>query len=144
MEEDRREAYLQSMQNDGKRRLLFAVLGGVFSESVDLKGDRVIGAIVVTVGLPQIGYERDCIKESMEKRNGEGFAYAYSYPGIGKVLQAAGRVIRTEEDRGIILLIDQRYRTAQYQRLLPADWFPLCRVNGTNIEGILQEFWKGP
>ena len=143
MEEEKRGAYLDAMQDDGRLRILFAVLGGVFSESVDLKGDRVLGAIVVSVGLPQIGFERDRIRDSMEERNGEGFAYAYSYPGIGKVMQAAGRVIRTEEDRGLILLIDDRYRQLSYQKLLPQDWFPLTRVNGDTITDVLNDFWKG-
>lgn len=143
MDDAARQAFLSRMQADGRRLLTFAVMGGVFSESVDLKGDRVIGAIVVTVGLPQIGFERDLIRDRMQERGGEGFAYAYSYPGVGKVLQAAGRVIRTEEDKGFILLIDERYRTAQYQKLLPADWFPIRRTDGSDLTEVLTQFWKG-
>ncbi len=141
MEEEDRRKMLLTMQDDGERRLCFAVLGGAFSESIDLTGDRVIGAVIVTVGLPQIGYERDRIRDHMETRGGQGFEYAYVYPGIGKVLQAAGRVIRTEEDRGVLLLIDARYRTARYQRLLPPEWYPIRRVDERNIQAVLREFW---
>ena len=142
MTEEARRAVLDQMQDDGTLRLVFTVLGGVFSESVDLVGDRLIGAVIVTVGLPQIGFERDQIRAQMEERLGEGFAYAYSYPGMGKVLQAAGRVIRTEEDKGLILLIDERYRSPAYQKLLPDDWFPIRRVDGETMEDVIKRFWS--
>ncbi|MCR5005586.1 MAG: ATP-dependent DNA helicase [Clostridiales bacterium] len=142
MSDEARLAVLSQMQDDGTLRLVFAVLGGVFSESVDLVGDRLIGAIIVTVGLPQIGFERDQIRAQMDERLGEGFAYAYSYPGMGKVLQAAGRVIRTEEDKGLVLLIDERYRNASYQKLLPADWFPIRRVDATTMTDVIKRFWS--
>ena len=142
MKEEARREFLSRMQDDGTLRLVFAVLGGVFSESVDLAGDRLIGAVIVTVGLPQIGFERDQIRTQMDARSGEGFAYAYSYPGMGKVLQAAGRVIRTEEDKGLILLIDERYRSTAYQKLLPDDWFPIRRVDATTMTDVIEEFWN--
>lgn len=142
MTDEERQQVLDRMQADGELRFIYAVLGGVFSESIDLQGDRVIGSIVVTVGLPQIGFERDLIRDSMEKRNGQGFDYAYAYPGIGKVLQAAGRVIRTETDRGMILLIDSRYGSQRYQKMLPHDWYPIRRVTEKNIQQVLQEFWE--
>ena len=142
MNDEARRAVLQQMQDDGALRLVFAVLGGVFSESVDLVGDRLIGAVIVTVGLPQIGFERDQIRAQMDERLGEGFAYAYSYPGMGKVLQAAGRVIRTEEDKGLILLIDERYRSPSYQKLLPEDWFPIRRVDETTMTDVIKRFWS--
>lgn len=142
MSDEERQQVLDAMQADGELRYIYAVLGGVFSESIDLQGDRVIGSIVVTVGLPQIGFERDLIRDSMEKRNGQGFDYAYAYPGIGKVLQAAGRVIRTETDRGVILLIDSRYGSSRYQKMLPHDWYPIRRVTEQNIQSVLQEFWE--
>ena len=142
MKDEARRAVLRQMQDDGALRLVFAVLGGVFSESVDLVGDRLIGAVIVTVGLPQIGFERDQIRAQMDERLGEGFAYAYSYPGMGKVLQAAGRVIRTEEDKGLILLIDERYRSPSYQKLLPEDWFPIRRVDETTMTDVIKRFWS--
>ena len=142
MSDEARREFLSQMRDDGLLRLVFAVLGGVFSESVDLVGDRLIGAVIVTVGLPQIGFERDQIRTQMDARLGEGFAYAYSYPGMGKVLQAAGRVIRTEEDKGLILLIDERYRSSSYQKLLPDDWFPIRRVDAANMTDIIKEFWR--
>ena len=142
MSDEARREVLAKMQDDGVLRLVFTVLGGVFSESVDLVGDRLIGAIIVTVGLPQIGFERDQIRKEMDERLGEGFAYAYSYPGMGKVLQAAGRVIRTEEDKGMILLIDERYKSPSYQRLLPADWFPIRRVDAANMAEVIKRFWS--
>ena len=100
----------------------FAVLGGIFSEGVDLKGDRLNGVIVVGVGLPQIGFERDLIKQHFSSTGKNGYDYAYVYPGMNKVLQAGGRLIRSEKDTGTILLIDDRYLQQKYQSLLPDVW----------------------
>ncbi len=121
--------------------IAFCVLGGVFSEGIDLVGDRLIGAIVVSVGLPQLGLERNLIREHMEQEVGQGFEYAYMYPGLGRVLQAAGRVIRTETDRGVILLLDERFLQERYRRLYPAHWQPEV-VRPDNVEKRLKEFWN--
>ena len=100
----------------------FAVLGGIFSEGIDLKGDKLIGAIIVGVGIPKISARQDLIKDYFNTKNGQGYDYAYVFPGMNKVLQAAGRVIRTEDDWGVVILIDTRYATAQYRALFPAHW----------------------
>lgn len=99
-----------------------AVLGGVFSEGVDLKGDRLNGVVVIGVGLPQLCYERNLIKEHFNQNEKNGYDYAYVYPGMNKVLQAGGRLIRSEEDHGTIVLVDDRFLRRQYQDLLPQEW----------------------
>lgn len=106
----------------GGQGIGFAVLGGVFSEGVDLPGDRLIGAFVATLGLPQINPVNEQLRERMEAVFGQGYDYAYLYPGLRKVVQAAGRVIRTQQDRGVVWLIDDRYARAEVQALLPAWW----------------------
>ena len=97
-------------------------MGGIFSEGIDLKNDKLIGAIIVGTGLPQISNERQILKDYYDERGMSGFDYAFRYPGINKVLQAAGRVIRTQEDRGIILLLDERFLQADYVPLFPREW----------------------
>jgi len=100
----------------------FAVMGGIFGEGIDLVGERLVGAIVVGVGLPQIGLERDLIKGYYDDHESAGFAYAYTYPGMNRVLQAAGRVIRSDVDRGLIMLIDKRFSREDYRELYPPFW----------------------
>lgn len=123
MGDNDRTAFLESFKSDNDEPLVgFAVLGGIFSEGIDLKGDRLIGVIVVGVGLPQIGFERDLIKQHFSASGKNGYDYAYVFPGMNKVLQAGGRLIRSENDTGTIILIDDRYLTAKYQSLLPVEW----------------------
>ena len=97
----------------------FAVLGGVFGEGVDLAGDRLIGAAIVGPGLPRVGPRQEQLRDYFEQTRGSGFDYAYRYPGMNKVLQAAGRVIRTPRDKGVVLLIDSRFALPDYRRLMP-------------------------
>jgi DNA excision repair protein ERCC-2 len=123
MSEIEREEFLAAFQPNPTKNLVgFAVLGGIFSEGVDLKGDRLNGVIVVGVGLPQIGLERDLIKDYFQKVGKNGYDYSYVFPGINKVLQAGGRLIRSEEDKGLIVLIDDRFLQTKYQNLLPTEW----------------------
>ncbi|MDQ0201370.1 ATP-dependent DNA helicase [Neobacillus ginsengisoli] len=123
MTEAKREAFLEAFKPDQKETLVgFAVLGGVFSEGVDLIGDRLNGVVVVGVGLPQICFERNLIKDHFYKKEKNGYDYAYVYPGMNKVLQAGGRLIRSEEDHGTIVLVDDRFLQRQYQSLLPQEW----------------------
>jgi DNA excision repair protein ERCC-2 len=123
MTEAEREAYLAAFIPDRKQTLLgFAVLGGIFSEGIDLIGDRLNGVVVVGVGLPQLCFERNLIKDHFDKKGKNGYDYAYTYPGMNKVLQAGGRLIRSETDNGTIVLIDDRFLKKQYQRLLPQEW----------------------
>lgn len=121
----------------------FCVMGGIFSEGIDLKSDRLIGTVIVGVGLPQVCLERDIIRDYFNERNNEGFEYAYMFPGMNKVMQAAGRVIRSEIDRGIILLIDERFSNRRYLNLFPKDWFPYSRVvKADDILRYASEFWN--
>lgn len=119
MGEEEREAFLSHFEDTNEATLNFCVLGGIFSEGIDLTGEKLIGVAVVGVGLPQIGLERNLIKGYFDEVEKDGYHYAYTYPGINKVLQAVGRLIRTEEDKGVILLIDDRYRSPLYQTMLP-------------------------
>lgn len=123
MTEEERDHFLAAFQvGSGKTLIGFAVMGGVFSEGVDLAGDRLIGVVVVGVGLPQIGVERDMLKDYFNGQGKSGYDYAYVYPGMNKVLQAGGRLIRSENDRGTLVLIDDRYLQPHYRRLLPEEW----------------------
>ena len=143
MSEFEREEFLEAFQ-DGQNLVGFAVLGGVFSEGIDLSGEKLIGAVVVGVGMPQIGFERNIIKDYFEHNLGEGFHYAYTYPGMNKVLQAVGRVIRTEEDRGVILLIDDRYLRGTYKELMPSEWKGYAKVWDLESQrDYFRRFWEG-
>lgn len=124
--------------------IAFAVLGGVFSEGIDLVGDSLIGAVIVGVGMPQICFDRNIIKDFFDHNTGDGFNYAYTFPGMNKVLQAVGRVIRTEEDKGAILLIDDRYSKSLYKNLMPREWKGFIQVKGQmDTAKYLEEFWEG-
>jgi DNA excision repair protein ERCC-2 len=144
MTEAARETFLAQFSTDNPETLIgFAVMGGIFGEGIDLVGERLIGAVVVGVGLPQLGLERDLIRGYFDQHNGSGFAYAYQYPGFNRVLQATGRVIRTETDRGIIVLIDERFTHARYRSLFPAHWrkFQVIQSEG-EIKDQLGRFWS--
>lgn len=142
MDERKREEFLQVFSKEDNL-LAFAVLGGIFSEGIDLVGDKLIGAVIVGVGLPGINFERDNIKEYFNQTTHKGFDYAYTYPGINKVLQAAGRVIRSEKDRGAILLIDDRFSTSKYKKLFPEEWKDGELVkNDDEISSKLNSFWE--
>ena len=125
MDEASRLAFIERYTHDSQG-IGFAVLGGVFSEGIDLPGARLIGAFVVTLGIPQINPVNEAMRERLQTLFGAGYAYAYLYPGLRKVVQAAGRVIRHREDRGTVVLVDRRYARAEVQALLPA-WWDLSR-----------------
>ncbi len=143
MKEEERESFLQCFQQDAETGLVaFAVMGGVFSEGIDLAGDRLIGAVIVGVGLPQVCFERDIIMDFFKNKNSMGFEYAYMYPGMNKVMQAAGRVIRSELDRGVVLLIDERFGSNRYTSMFPQEWLHNNRVkNPEELGQILGAFW---
>lgn len=123
MSEEEREHFLAEFQAGTEKTLVgFAVMGGIFSEGIDLVGDRLTGVAVVGVGLPQLGPERNLIKAYIDSTGKNGYEYAYVFPGMNKVQQAGGRLIRSETDRGVLLLIDDRYLQPLYQRLLPEEW----------------------
>ncbi|MDT2673551.1 ATP-dependent DNA helicase [Enterococcus dongliensis] len=144
LSEVEREAFLASFDERPEKTMIgFCVLGGIFSEGIDLVGDRLIGTIVVGVGLPQINHEQELIKEYYDEKQNQGFSYAYQLPGMNKVIQAAGRVIRTMSDRGIILLLDQRYTNPHYQNLLPINWSDRKVVyNSEDINKTANDFWQ--
>ena len=141
---DARDAFLSQFSSSNEETLVgFAVMGGVFGEGIDLVGERLIGIVVVGVGLPQLGLERDLIKEYFDALSGNGFAYAYQYPGFNRVLQATGRVIRTDTDQGIIVLIDERFINARYRHLFPSHWQGYKVVTSIDeIEFELRNFWS--
>jgi DNA excision repair protein ERCC-2 len=143
MKESERESFLERFANDNPQTLAgFAVMGGIFGEGIDLVGNRLLGAIVVGVGLPGISLERELIKAYFSATLSAGFEYAYLFPGINRVLQAAGRVIRTENDRGVVLLIDQRYAHFQYKSLLREEWDPVRVRDAEQLAAALQRFWN--
>ncbi|MDU5650525.1 MAG: ATP-dependent DNA helicase, partial [Clostridium perfringens] len=144
MKEKEKEEFLSLFKEGGeKTHLGLAVLGGHFSEGIDLTLDKLIGVIIIGVGMPKICLERESIKEYYNSIGKNGFDYAYVYPGIIKVLQAAGRCIRTEKDKGVVLLLDDRYFTNKYKRLLPREWFLNILVESEEgIKNTCKNFWK--
>lgn len=141
MSEAERESFLEEFQDSGKTLLGFCVLGGVFSEGIDLLGKRLIGVIAVGTGLPQVSNEREILKKYYDGKGENGFDYAYKYPGMNKVLQAAGRVIRTQQDVGIILLLDERFGKKEYSDLFPVEWYDHKCCSIANFENLLKMFW---
>lgn len=143
MQEQEREQFLQMFEQERDGSLVaFCVMGGIFSEGIDLKNDKLIGAIIVGTGLPHISNERQILKDYYDERGMSGFDYAFRYPGINKVLQAAGRVIRTQEDRGIILLLDERFLQADYVPLFPREWRERKVCNLKQMKEEVERFWK--
>jgi DNA excision repair protein ERCC-2 len=144
MTETDREQFLAAFQTENAETLVaFAVLGGLFGEAIDLVGERLIGVVIVGVGLPQINLERDLVREYWQSRGFSGFDYAYTFPGMNRVLQAVGRVIRSESDRGMVLLIDNRFAHTQYRGLFPSWWNPRKVNSLEHIRQIAAEFWSG-
>lgn len=143
MSEAEREEFLDRFSEETDRALVaFGIMGGIFGEGIDLKNDRLIGAIVVGTGLPQISNERTILKDYYDAENGSGFDYAFRYPGINKVLQAAGRVIRTTEDTGVILLLDERFWQRDYDLLYPREWSDRKPCNIANVGKLVADFWE--
>lgn len=140
MDEVEREAFLQTF-NEENDLIAFAVMGGIFSEGIDLVGKKLIGAVIVGVGMPMISFERNIIRDYFDSTGEDGFEYAYTYPGMNKVLQGSGRVIRSKRDKGAVLLIDSRYRTKKYKSLFPREWRNYNMINSGNLMKRLKEFW---
>ena len=117
-------------------------MGGIFGEGVDLVGDRLIGCAIVGVGLPQVNPRQEMLRRYYEQQSGCGFDYAYRYPGMNKVLQAAGRVVRTPQDKGVVLLLDDRFAQPDTARLFPPHWQHIQYLPGTAaLETALKGFW---
>ena len=143
MTEQEREEFLKKFEQERAHSLIgFCVMGGVFSEGIDLTEDKLIGAMIIGTGLPQVCLERELLKYYFDRKNLNGFDYAYLYPGMNKVLQSAGRVIRTDQDRGVIALLDERFMDRRCQEVFPREWndFQIC--NSENIEEKIAKFWK--
>jgi DNA excision repair protein ERCC-2 len=145
MDEAERSAFLEKFSDANAETLVgFAVMGGFFGEGIDLVGERLTGAAIVGVGLPGLSPERDQIRDHFDRTSGNGFDYAYVFPGMNRVLQAAGRVIRSESDRGAILLVDERFSQARYRSLLPAEWRPVVVADEAALRETLTTFWSQP
>lgn len=143
MDEREKEEFLDNFEAPGRDTLVaFCVMGGIFSEGIDLKEDRLIGVMVVGTGLPMVCTEQEILKGYFDEKNGNGFDYAYQIPGMNKVMQAAGRVIRTMDDRGIVVLMDDRFLRSEYQALFPREWQPYQVVDMGSVGQAVGEFWS--
>lgn len=142
MTEEEREAFLSYFHTEREKSFVgMCVLGGIFSEGIDLKAERLEGVMIVGTGLPMVCTEQEILKAYFEEQGENGFDYAYQFPGMNKVMQAAGRVIRTAEDRGVILLLDDRFLQSNVQALFPREWSSYGEVNRDNAGGWLNHFW---
>lgn len=142
MNEQSREEFLTKFDEKGRTLIGFCVLGGIFSEGIDLKNDSLIGAVIVGTGLPMVCNEREILKRYFDEQGDNGFDFAYKYPGMNKVLQAAGRVIRTVDDVGIVALLDERFLSPSYLRMFPREWKEYERVSLNLIEKKVENFWN--
>lgn len=143
MPERARQAFIERFQPAPKKSLVaFIVLGGVFAEGVDLPDDRLSGAAIVSTGIPQLSFERELLREQLDDADDGGYDAAYTYPGMRRVLQAAGRVIRTETDRGVVLLMDMRYRQEKYRALMPPHWDVVDVRKMSELNERLRRFWN--
>lgn len=146
MREKDREEFLSNFDseasNEDRTIIGMCVLGGIFSEGIDLKEDRLIGTIIVGTGLPMVCSEREILKKHFDKEGVNGYDYSYKYPGMNKVLQAAGRVIRTAEDIGVVVLLDERFMQNQYLRMFPREWSNFKIVSEDDITKNLDRFWN--
>lgn len=145
MDERQREEFLREFDRDREKSLVaFCVMGGIFSEGIDLTDDRLIGAVIAGTGLPQVCTEREILKQYFDAERMRGFDYAYLYPGMNKVLQSAGRVIRTERDKGVILLLDERFQERRYREVFPREWSRQTFGTIGDLEKELRTFWESP
>ena len=143
MTEEEREQFLNEFEKEqGKSLLGFCVMGGIFSEGIDLTEEKLIGAIIVGTGLPKVCTEREILKQYFDARGLGGFDYAYLYPGMNKVLQSAGRVIRTATDKGCVLLLDERFARNEYKKLFPREWKQPVFGNISDLSNVLENFWE--
>ncbi len=130
-------------KNDGTYLIAFCVMGGIYSEGIDLAGDSLIGAVIVGIGIPSLSYEREAIAAYYDEKCDEGKQYAYIYPGMNRVFQAAGRVIRRESDKGVVVLIDDRFADPIYKKSIPSFWADLQFADDAKaLRGRLDEFWN--
>lgn len=147
MSEAERDAFLQEFAHNKKQSeaegslVGFCVIGGIFSEGIDLSGEQLIGVLVVGTGLAQLSTEGELLRDYFEKKGKKGYDYAYRFPGINKVFQAAGRVIRTAQDEGVVVLLDNRMLMENHVKLFPMDWDNYQEVTLQNIRDVVEKFW---
>ncbi|MCD7884599.1 MAG: ATP-dependent DNA helicase [Lachnospiraceae bacterium] len=143
MSEEEREVFLEKFEHPHPQGLAgFCVMGGIFGEGIDLREDRLIGAVIVGAGLPQVCSERELLKRFYDRRGEDGFFYAYLCPGMNRVLQSAGRVIRTEQDAGLILLLDERFAQARYRDMFPREWEHPDKCTLRTVREKAEAFWE--
>lgn len=143
MDEEERENFLRAFEMGREKSLIgFGVLGGIFSEGIDLTNEKLIGTLIIGTGLPQVCNEREILKSYFDQKGLYGFDYAYRYPGMNKVLQAAGRVIRTEDDHGVILLLDERFQREKGKEIFPKEWADCERCRLDIVEEKIRLFWE--
>lgn len=142
MKEETRNEFLDTFSS-GRPVTGLAVMGGIFGEGIDLTGDRLIGAIIISAGVPQVCPEQELIRTYFDDTDGNGFFKSYQMPGFNRVMQAAGRVIRTDTDKGIVILVDERFNRPDYRNLFPVEWQDVSTVSSTNqlVMG-LRQFWR--
>jgi Rad3-related DNA helicase len=143
MDEIAKENFLDEFKDYGSEiKIGFCVLGGVFSEGIDLKNECLIGSLIIGTGLPMINSEGEILKNYFDEHNKNGFDYAYRYPGMNKVEQAAGRVIRTSEDYGVIILMDDRFLNWDYKGLFPREWSDYKVIDCESVGEDVKHFWR--
>lgn len=142
LSEEEREAFLNRFKEEDSPVLGFCILGGIFSEGIDLTGEYLIGAAIIGTGLPMVCNEREIQQNFFSEREDKGFEYAYLYPGMNKVQQAAGRVIRTMKDKGVILLLDERFVSKQVVTTFPMEWEDYRIVRLDTVEKEISAFWE--
>ena len=142
MSEGEKEEFLTEFENRNRSLAALCVMGGAFSEGIDLRGDKLIGVIIIGTGLPMVCTEQEILKGYFDRNEQNGFDYAYQYPGMNKVMQAAGRLIRTMDDRGIYCLTGRScFYGADYQALLPREWDEYYPVNRSQVKEVVETFW---
>lgn len=143
MNEWERESFLEQFSTENRESLVgLCVMGGIFSEGIDLRQDRLIGVIIIGTGLPQICTEREILKDFYNEQGENGFDFAYRYPGMNKVMQSAGRLIRTDKDQGVVLLLDDRFLQREYLEQFPMEWGDYLTVRGNTAPQIVKDFWS--
>ena len=143
MTQEEKTDFLEAFSKDDKSYLIgFCVMGGIYAEGIDLAGDSLIGAVVVGIGMPGLSYEREAICAHFDEKYEEGKQFAYIYPGMNRVLQAAGRVIRREDDKGVIVLIDDRFADPIYKKIIPSLWKDMKFIGSAKLlKEELDGFW---
>ena len=144
MTQKEKAEFLSEFEKESHSYLVgFAVMGGIYSEGIDLYGDRLIGAVVVGIGLPGLSYEREAMCAYYDEKFEEGRQFAYIYPGMNRVLQAAGRVIRREDDKGVVVLIDDRFSDPLYKKIVPKLWDEMQFIgDAKELKEELEAFWQ--